>query len=486
MATDRVRGWWRRAPIGLSFFLVPFLLAGLAAVVIGIGLAVKGQWPQGLALAAFGVVFLAFPCGLAALLLYSRREERRRAEQRAANPGRPWLWRDDFARGVLPAKGEAGLLFITGFSLFWNAAALAGAVLAVREYAQKGDWRILLILIFPLFGAGLLYWALAQTLRWLRFRRCVFHMSAAPAAIGGSLKGVVLIPPRLDPAAGFEVKLSCLRRTHGSDDTQEHILWEAGARVPGPVPSYPEALTAVPVSIPIPPECEPWNDESADRQVIWRLRVSAAVPGADLNLIFEVPVFRTLPEDPSQPRETLPDGFIRPASRGEAPAPSRVRIVSVPGGTQFILAPPGGAASALGCLLSLAFTVAVAMVISKAGAPLIFPLVAGLFGMIVVLALLWAAAGEVRLTMGSDGVVLTYRLLGFQKSWKAPPGEVLEAGISVMAQTNQNPSYGIMLRRRVSKPLIVFAMLRDKSQADWLASEFNRRLNFQNPRPSRS
>jgi len=71
---------------------------------------------------------------------------------------------------------------------------------------------------------------------------------------------------------------------------------------------------------------------------------------------------------------------------------------------------------------------------------------------------------------------LIYRLLGIHKTWRAGPGEVLEAGISVMAQSGQTPSYGNLLRRRNAKPLYVLAMLADRREAEWIACELNRRL----------
>ena len=226
----------------------------------------------------------------------------------------------------------------------------------------------------------------------------------------------------------------------------------------------------------IPAECEAWDDAAPDRQVIWRLGVAADVPGANLEQVFEVPVFRTRPEDPARPREPLPEGFMRPSARAIAPAWTRVHIEGLHEGAEFVFPPAGGLRSIPAFLIALAVTVGIAWGISKAGAPLIFPLAVSAFGLIPVLAFLWSAAGEVRVLIGVRGVKLTYRLLGINKTWRAGPGEVLEAGISVMAQSRQTPSYGILLRRRNTKPLYVLAMLADRGEAEWIASELNRRL----------
>src|SRR5665811_1431808 len=89
-----------------------------------------------------------------------------------------------------------------------------------------------------------------------------------------------------------------------NNDTHDRILWEESTRVATPGAFWPEAGTAIPVSVQIPEECEAWDDAAPDRQVIWRLRVAADAPGANLEQVFEVPVFRTRPEDPARPRRT--------------------------------------------------------------------------------------------------------------------------------------------------------------------------------------
>ena len=351
MPPSRVRSRLESVSIGLILFLLLFIFAGLFVIFEGLRTAMRQGLLPGALMVAFGVFFLSIPSGALALLIYGRREARRQAERRAANPDRPWTWRNDFATGTLRPEGGAETGFVTVFSLFWNAAALAGAWAGVREYRQTGDWRFLLVLLFPAVGAAFLYWAFMHTWRRLRYRNSVLRLDTTPVEIGGGLKGTILIPPRLDPAAGFELTLDCLRRTRDLDnDTHDCILWEERTRVAGPVASWPEAGTAIPVSVQIPEECEAWDDAAPDRQVIWRLRVAADVPGANLEQLFEVPVFRTRPEDPARPREPLPEGFIRPSARAIAPASTRALIEGLPEGAEFVF-PPGRRAAEHSSLL---------------------------------------------------------------------------------------------------------------------------------------
>jgi hypothetical protein len=282
----------------------------------------------------------------------------------------------------------------------------------------------------------------------------------------------------LEPLDGFQVSLTCSRRTRDADgDTDETVLWQDGACVPGAASSYPDAQTRIPVSIPIPEDCESWDNEIPERQVVWQLRVAAKIPGAPrLDQVFDAPVFRTRPDVPDRRRETLPDGFLRAPARIAPPARPHVRIEPTAGGAVFRFPPSGGPKSLFPLLMTAGGTVAVAWWVCRIGVPLIFTLALGAFGALPVLIFLWSAAGEVRVLIGAHGLELVYSVLGFQKSWKSAPGEVLEAGISVLGRHRQAPFHAILLRRRQLKPLWVLAPITDRSEAEWIASEINRRL----------
>jgi len=152
---------------------------------------------------------------------------------------------------------------------------------------------------FPAVGAALLLWSAARVRRWFWYRRSVLRLERTPVEIGGRIQGGILVPRRLEPLDGFQVSLTCSRRVRDADgDTDETVLWQDRVCVPGAASSYPEVRTRIPVSIPIPEDCEPWDDETPDRQVVWQLRVTAKIPGAPrLNQVFDAPVFRTRPED---------------------------------------------------------------------------------------------------------------------------------------------------------------------------------------------
>jgi len=465
-------------PVVLIVLLVLFIVAGLLAIGEGARAALRHGLITGAAVTAFGLFFLSFPLAVLGLLMRARREERQREERRQADPARPWNWRDDFVTGIVHPESDPATGFAAGFSLFWAAAASAGGWAGVREFRQTHNWRFLIALVFPAVGAALLLWSAARVRRWFWYRRSVLRLERTPAEIGGWIQGGIFVPRRLEPLDGFQVSLTCSRRIRDADgDTDESVLWQDRVCVPGAASSYPEAQTRISVSIPIPEDCEPWDDETPDRQVVWQLRVTAKIPGAPrLDQVFDAPVFRTRPEDPDRGREALPDGFLRAPAQVVPPARPHVRIEPAAGGAVFLFPAAGGRKSLFAFMIGAGLTLGFAWWMGKLGVPLIFSVALAAFGLVPTLVFLWSGAGEVRIFIGAHGVELVYGLLGFRKSWKSAPGEVLEAGISVLGSQPNQPFHTILLRRRKLKPLWVLAPLADRSEAEWIASEINRRL----------
>lgn len=181
--------WWLILILRLVFLAGPLILA------FGLRTAARQNPPTGILMVAFSILFLAIPAGALALVYYGRRQQRQQEALQAAHPGQPWKWREDFDTGILHPEGDGETSFAAIFALLWNAAALAGAWAGIREYRQTGDWRLLLVVLFPAFEALFLRRTLTGARRRLRYRHSVFRMDGTPAWTGGRLKGTILIPP---------------------------------------------------------------------------------------------------------------------------------------------------------------------------------------------------------------------------------------------------------------------------------------------------
>ena len=282
----------------VALFLFPFGVAGISGVLVGAKRAIDGNIHDAAAPLLVGSVFtLVAGAGYTALLL-GRRKLQEQEQLKTRHPDQPWLWRPDWATGQIRDGMRAALWGSWLFSALWNLISVPAAVLAVRQAMQLGNRAAYVALVFPAVGVGLLVWAIRNTLRFRRDGISVLELSTLPAVIGHSLIGRVRASSLLQPADGFDVSLSCVRRvtsqTGKDDSTTETILWQEEKRVRGELNRDPRGMaTIVPIGFQIPGDVRGSDPTVSNDYVLWRLTLSAAVPGVDYESVFEVPVFRT-------------------------------------------------------------------------------------------------------------------------------------------------------------------------------------------------
>ena len=160
----------------------------------------------------------------------------------AQYPDEPWNWRADWASGKLESDTRAGLWVSIGFATFWNLVS-SPVLFVLNDELAKGNYMILIALVFPLVGLGLIIWALRSILVYRRYGRTVLHLAEVPGVIGGRLTGAIKLTTRLEPEDGFALTFSCVRITvTGSgkhQSTQRNILWQQQSNVQSGNPGDP-------------------------------------------------------------------------------------------------------------------------------------------------------------------------------------------------------------------------------------------------------
>lgn len=203
----------------------------------------------------------------------------------------PWLQRPEWQGGVIGSGAKTGMYFAWGFTLIWNLVSVPAAFLIPGVWRENGEIA-LLILIFPLVGAGLLIWAIKTLLEWKRFGATPLTMDPFPGAIGGDVGGEILVNLRYDPAAQYEVTLSCINSyisgTGEDRSRSEKIVWQDS----GYAEAQP-ALHGVRLQFRFEvPDGLPTSEDHSNNYHLWRLTVHGDLPGVDLNRSFELPVYR--------------------------------------------------------------------------------------------------------------------------------------------------------------------------------------------------
>ena len=207
----------------------------------------------------------------------------------------PWLANDAWQSPVIRSGSKSAMWFAWGFALFWNLVSSPLPFVIRRELVENGNTLALVGLLFPLVGAGLLYWAVTRTLEWRRFGPAPVTLDPFPGSIGGHVGGTIDVRLPHDPGHRFSLTLTSLKSYEsGSGDNRsrkESAQWQdtqvahASAGPNGTRLSFrfdvPDGLRASDAT------------QDNDTYYLWRLSLRAALAGTDIDRDYEIPVYAT-------------------------------------------------------------------------------------------------------------------------------------------------------------------------------------------------
>jgi hypothetical protein len=463
-------------------FLIPFAVAGSILGGQALRMASAGNWRNAVLLGAGALTFGGVGFGGLAGLRVGYHRLRETEALKANNPEQPWLWRRDWASGRIEDSTRVDLLGAWVFAAFWSLVAFPAGYLGLEAALREHKLAGLIALLFPLVGLWLLARAILISLRKRKYGTSVLDLSPTPAAIGRSLTGLVSAPVGLNPPQGFRVRLTCVRRvtsrTGKSSSTQETVLWEDEQQGQGKQSrDYQGMRTAIPISFQLPGNVDPCDTADSNNRVLWRLQVAASVTGIDYEASFEVPVFRIASADlSSEPHAANPDQSSAIVAHRQ-PADSRISVHRTQTGTEILFpaARNPGAATSTSVFLFLWWGLVAAEVFLRA--PLIFPILTGAFGLVLlVFALdLWLLVQRVRVNAG--GITLASGYLVPVRGRVLPAAEIEHVDTMIGMQVGTTAYYDIIARGKNGKKITLGRSLRDKHEAEWLAATIEKALS---------
>ena len=458
-----------RTAVGCAvLFFLPFAAVGVfaaAQLVVALG---RGDHAQAGFLSIFALTFGGVGIGGITAVLAGRRRAEEGLAREARHPASPWLWREDWAARRVTDSPRAAMWSAWAFTALWNLISLPSAVLAVRSAMREGNRLALIALVFPVAGVGLLVWAIRATLRYRRFGVSTLELTAVPAAVGHALEGLIRTPMGLRPPDGFQLTLSCIRQvTSGSGrnrSTSESILWQEKRQAP------PTGI-GVPVAFPIPADAVPCDPGRSGNRVFWRLEARAEVPGVDYAASFEVPVFRTAAsEQPRTPAEAaVADAFAVSAGYRQ-PATSRIEVSTTRRGTEIFYPRARNPGMAAGLTAFTALWLGATWLTIAVHAPIIFPIVFGLFGLLLAVAVVDAWLTVTRVTVADGFVTVASGWPGTRREKSLPVADVTDVTTKIGLQAGTTTYYDVMLVTPAGKQVAAGRGVRDKREADWLAA----------------
>ena len=349
------------------------------------------RWEMLLMFAVFAAVFGSV--GVAVFV--AAWAQRRRPQTVSADQlpeDQPWRARSDWAAGLVADNCTAEAVpVMSALSLWWALVSLPLLVVLPTVLAEADTRWAWLTLLVPAIGMVLVLVTLYQVIRRRKHGISTFELASTPGVVGGALAGVVRIPAMVHPEGGFRVALSCLSHTMDSDGhSQEKPLWNDEQQVPHTLDAARPGETAIPVLLAIPYDARPSSPPSDERGIHWTLEISAAVPGVNYKAEFEVPVFKTADSRPDfqLDPDLAADYVAQPEARTVLAKAGIRREPLGAGGVRLVFGMLRNPGSAIFLTLFTAGWSAVIWAIIHFGAPIIFPIVFGLFELLFIWILL--------------------------------------------------------------------------------------------------
>ncbi len=453
-------------------------------------------WPMAAAFLLIGLGFLyALVRGPAAI---------RKSEDTARRfPDEPWKWRDDWAQGYVQddTKNAFGTTLV--FALLWNLVSMPAGVIGWQKGVLEGQHAALMAFLFPLIGLFLVVNAAREGERRARFRVSRFDLDAVPVPLGRTLSGAVRTHLAELPAGGFHMTLSCVRTertgTGSSSNTWTRVVWQDEATAPGRLGAPPPApgetrdaspVVIVPVAFRVPAEAESTDHHDASNTVAWKLDVTAREPGVDYHAAFELPIYRTAetdrPENASDAthlRTLLVPSFPveDAAALADAPRPAPASAISVTndGDALVVDFPPArNRGAALGITAFALLWWALTVVLVRAHAPLVFPIVWTLMDIALGYGALWMWTAVTQVRIDRDGVAVASGLGQLGAPKRVARDDVADVRMQVGMTSGNTAYYDLKVVRKDGTTIGAGGAIRHKAEADWIAARMLKALGL--------
>lgn len=389
-------------------------------------------------------------------------------------PDQPWMWKSDWTSRRIRCSSKTNLVFAWVFCVCWNLISAPVLWVIPRELLEKGNRLALLALVFPIAGLWLLIVAVQQALRWRKFGDSVLELSTLPGVIGAQLGGTIHARLSLRPHDEVMLTLSCVQRiTTGSGkdrSTREHILWQEEQPPLRQLPLEHPRRVAIPVAFEIPGDCRESDSSHPNNKTLWQLEARAKVAGMDYHARFEVPVFRTSASEASSASTMV----IKSAAPREDPRHTQtepgVSIKPHPrGGIEIYFCAARHPKAATSTSLFLLLWCGAIWLQIYLKAPLVFPIVFGLVGLLI----FWAAwdlwLNTQRVWANTAGLQITHGILGWGASRTIDASLVGEIQTRIGMQMGGKAFYDIVLVRTNGRKAVIGSSISNRRQAEQLA-----------------
>lgn len=464
--------------IVLCLFLTPFFVIGVGALAAGLVRLAGGAGfsEDVIALLGIGVMFTAVSLGFFAAIFYGRKKQKEQEQLRARYADEPWLWKAEWRTGRVASSNTGTLFILWVFAVAFSGFSIPLTVKAFDQ-VQKDGWKVVAFTgLFALIGLAMLGAAIRATVAWFRFGQSYCELITNPGVVGGWFKCAVHGRVPLTPNDTVRARLSCIRRhVTGSGknrSVRETVKWQEENAVDGSVVEAGSAGAAIiPVAFYVPRECQATTLDDNDDRILWRLEITADIPGVDYSAKFEVPVFVTPESSDVVPNDAARAQALTQEQVLDYARTSKIRIGRAPeGGTEIYVPPRRTLGVAFGATLFWLTWTGVIGVMVSVDVPLFMTALFALFDILILVFVLTLWAGSTRTVIDGDTITVRQSLLGISNVTRFAKDEITKVAVDVGMQSGDRAYYRVQLYLPGNKKRAVATGIRDKNEARWLAN----------------
>lgn len=432
------------------------------------------RWPMVMFFSGFVVVFGGVGGAMLTVGLVGTSAGRHAQRMSRQYPDEPWLWNKRWTDGIVRSSAGRTAAVALAFAVFWNSIAFTAAAALLPELIGTGSlWPGLLVMIFPLIGLVLIAVAVRAALTARKFRGTRLELSTFPGVIGGRLTGELILSRGLSEMDEVNLSLRCIRTVSSGETTNRNTLWEDRRLVRPPAGVFGQTHTVLPVDFQIPYSCEPYDDSLPGRPVTWELQARAEIPGIDLDLTFDVPVYRTRSSDPSLGESAEKTRLEREAIEDEeSPLPDKIREEADPAGYPSLVSSAWPGVGFVAVFLGVAVICSGVAVFSATSVArhewfmLIFLIVFGFISLLLWLVLA-SMVGHTRLTFEPGVLRVARRFALITLHRELQTSDIVNISKSQSASSGNMRWYAVKAQTRGGRNVQLAGMIPGETAARW-------------------
>ena len=355
------------------------------------------------------------------LLIFTWRAPKEKDASLAQYQNAPWLLNDAWQTPTIRSSSKATMWAAWVFAAFWNLISSVTPFMAYREVTENQNYLALIALLFPLVGIGLITWAVRRTLEWRRFGPAPVALDPFPGSVGGHVGGTIDLNLPYDSSAKFQLTLTNLhsyisgsgknRSRKESPEWQDEIVAHAEPGGQG---------TRLTFRFDVPTGLKETDAlQEGDAYYLWRLSLSAELPGTDINRDYDIPVYATA----KQSRHLSDYAVQRSRDAQDAVSEASVRDIirlqyGVMGKSMFYPMGRYLSSNLIGFTVGAAFAAAGWFAIVQEGAA-IFGSIFGGVGALIAIAAFYMMTNSLEVSQDGTSIITVRRWLGIPVSRKS-------------------------------------------------------------------